>query len=152
MTLPTLPQAFVDTTMPAPRSGATTHVCTTAAAQFTTALSNAVLGDIIELTAGNTFRLTTGEFVLANKTPAARAGNPDNSEWIVIRSSAHASLPPQGTRVTAANASQMPKIVADGGVYSAFNTVAGAHHYRFVGIEITNPASTDDAYLDQIWE
>ena len=41
----------------------------------------------------------------------------------------------------------MPKIVADGGVYSALNTVAGANHYRFVGIEITNPASTDDAYL-----
>ena len=43
MTLPTLPQAFVDTTMPAPRSGATTHVCTNAL-EFTTALTSAVLG------------------------------------------------------------------------------------------------------------
>jgi hypothetical protein len=53
MARPTLPQALVNTDMPAPWSGATTHVCMTTA-EFSTALINAVLGDIIELTAGNT--------------------------------------------------------------------------------------------------
>ena len=142
MTLPTPPQAFVDVAMPT-QTG-TTHVCTgaTRSAQFVAALSSAVLGDIIELEAGAIFRLTTQTFTLANKTPAAHAGNPDNSEWIVIRSSAHASLPPEGTRVTSADASNMPKLVADADVYSCLITSPGAHHYRFVGIEMTNPANT----------
>ena len=142
MELPTLPQAFVDVAMPAPRAGATTHSCTTAA-EFVTALANAVLGDIIELEAGATFRLTTQTFTLANKTPAAHSGNPDNSEWIVIRSSLHASLPPEGTRVTSADAANMAKLVADADVYSCLITSPGAHHYRFVGLEMTNPATTN---------
>ena len=55
-----LPRSYVDSRY-ANQTG-TTHVCTTAA-EFTTALANCVVGDIIELTAGNTF---TGSFTLRN--------------------------------------------------------------------------------------
>ncbi len=54
-----LPTSYVDTTYSLP-TGGTTHVCTTAA-EFTTALANCASGDVIQLTAGNTF---TGSFTL----------------------------------------------------------------------------------------
>ena len=76
------------------------------------------------LQAGATF---TGNFRLPNKS---------GSDWIVIRSSAaDADLPPAGTRVTPAKSEIMPKLISrnsDPAVY----TDAGAHHYRFIGVEI----------------
>jgi hypothetical protein len=50
------------------------------------------------LQAGSTF---TDNFVLPAKT---------GTEWIYVRSSAHASLPPPNTRVNPSHASLMPKI------------------------------------------
>ena len=97
-------------------------MCTTSA-ELTTALSNAELGDIIELQAGTTF---AGPFTLPNKT----TGN----GWIVIRSSAYASLPEQ-TRVSLSQASLMAKITAPNSD-NAITTDAAAHHFRFIGIEI----------------
>src|SRR5206468_2717469 len=47
--------------------------------------------------------------------------------------------PPDGARVTPANANLMPKIVSPAGL-PAIKTGTGAHHYRFVGIEV-KPAS-----------
>jgi hypothetical protein len=55
--------------------------------------------------------------------------------FITIQSSALAELPGEGARVTAADARLMPKIVSPGGNQPALKTDAGAHHYRFVGIE-----------------
>lgn len=124
-TLPTLPQSEVDTTYSLPTG--TTHVCTTGA-QFATALTNAALNDVIELQAGNTF---TGPFTLPNKT--------SGSGWIYIVSSALASLPASGTRVTASDASNMPEITASSG-NSVFTTANTAHHLRLVGLHI-HPAS-----------
>src|SRR6267378_7524586 len=95
-TLPTLPQAFIDTTY-SPPSGNT--IVVNAGGNLQTAINNAVPGDTIVLQAGATF---TGPFTLPNKV---------GSGWIYIQSSAYASLPPPGSRVSIADATNMPKIV-----------------------------------------
>ncbi len=122
-TLPELPRVFMNTTY-SPPTGNTITV--NAGGNFQTALNNAQLGDTIVLQAGATF---TGPFTLPNKT--------SGSGWIYIRSSAYASLPPPGSRVSPFHAPNMPKIViaAVSGA-AAIQTVANSHHFRFVGIEI----------------
>jgi hypothetical protein len=117
---PTLPQTFIDTTY-SPPSGNVVSV--NAGGNFQAALDGAVVGDTIVLQAGATF---TGPFTLPNKT----AG----SGWIYIRSSAYASLPAPGTRVSPSDAANMPKIAGGAGTF-AITTASNAHHYRFVGIE-----------------
>jgi hypothetical protein len=88
-----------------------------------TALNVARAGDVVVLEAGATYE---GPFTL----PAKPAGG-----WIVIRTSApDGELPGPGERVTPAHAHLMPKLVAsDGAVITA---APGAHHYRFIGIEV----------------
>ena len=121
-TLPALPFIFLDTTY-APPSGQT--IAVPANGNFQAALDAAQPGDVIQLQAGATF---TGPFILPNKQGAG---------WIYIQSSALGSLPPPGTRVSPAQASLMPRIQSGNIFYPAIVTAAGAHHYRFVGIEIT---------------
>jgi hypothetical protein len=65
------------------------------------ALDKARLGDTIVLQAGAMFR---GPFKLPNQT----AG----TGWIYVVSSHLANLPPPGTRVSPANATNMPRIPA----------------------------------------
>ena len=126
--LPTLPQAEVDTTYSLPTG--TTHNCSTSA-EFSTALSNAALNDVIVLTAGNTF---TGPFTYPNKT----SGN----GWIYIISSALASLPAAGTRVAPADSSNMPKIVVTAASAApALSCAISSHHLRIVGVEFKPTAS-----------
>jgi len=75
----------------------------------------------------------TGNFTLPNKTTG--------TGWITIRSSAADSdLPPQGTRITPAHSSLMPKLVSSSSAY-ALSTTNGAHHYRFIGVEFTIASS-----------
>src|SRR2546423_990537 len=120
--LPALPQTTVDTSYPL-SSGVTTFVA--AGGNLQTALNNAQPGDTILLEAGATF---SGSFTLPLKS-----GN----GWIVIRTSApDSSLPPEGTRMTPAYASVLPKVVASGSP-AALQTAPGAHNYRLVGIEFT---------------
>src|SRR5437016_4191159 len=119
--LPTLPQAFIDTTY-SPPSGNT--IVVNAGGNLQTAINNAVPGDTIVLQAGATF---TGPFTLPNKV---------GSGWIYIRSSAYAGLPPPGSRVSIADATNMPKIVGTAAGGTAIQTNPQAHNYRFVGIEI----------------
>jgi Carbohydrate binding module (family 6) len=120
-----LPRVFLDTTY-APPSG--NVITVNAGGDFQAALDAAQPGDIIQLQAGSTF---TGNFVLPYKS---------GTGWIYIRSSAHASLPAPGTRVTPAEASFMPKLVTNNAV-PVLTTATAAHHYRFVGIEIASSAS-----------
>jgi hypothetical protein len=120
-----LPRVFLDTTY-APPSGNLIPV--SSGGNFQAALDAAQPGDVIELQAGSTF---TGNFVLPNKS---------GTGWIYIRSSAHASLPAPGTRVTPSQASLMPKVVTNNSA-PAIATASAAHHYRFVGIEIASTAS-----------
>jgi len=123
---PELPRARVDTTLSIPSSAPIRSV--KAGQDFKAALAAAQPGDVIELEAGATFY---GSFTLPMKS---------GSDWIYIRSSAHASLPPAGQRVTPAHASLMPKIVTQKAVPS-ITAASGAHHYRFIGIEIATESA-----------
>jgi hypothetical protein len=116
---PELPRQYVDTTPAAP-SGRTIPV--PAGADFQAALDAAKPGDVIVLESGATF---TGPFTLPNK---------QGSGWITIRSNTSESSLPAGVRVTPSHAPGMPKLRAGHG--SVLTTEPGAHHYRFVKIEI----------------
>jgi hypothetical protein len=121
------PQVFLDITHAPPTTGSVIGV--NAGGDLQAALNQANPGDIIEVEAGATF---TGNFTLPAKT---------DTGWIYIRSSAIASLPPSGTRVTPAQAGLMPRIVSPS-MHPAISADLGAHHYRFVGVEITTTSSS----------
>lgn len=118
--LPELPRSYLDTTYVRP-SGRT--IAVQAGGDFQAALNRARPGDEITLEAGVTF---VGPFTLPSKA---------GSGWITIRTSApESSLPPPGTRVHPSFADSMPKLAAASG--SVITAAPGAHHYRFIGIEI----------------
>jgi hypothetical protein len=127
--LPILPQEYLDTTYSQP-SGAT--IVVNGGGDLQAAINNASPGDTIVLEAGASF---VGPFTLPQKT---------GSDWIYIQSSAMSSLPPPGTRVSPADANNMPKIISPGNS-TAIQTAARAHHYRFVGIEF-RPAAGQFVY------
>jgi hypothetical protein len=92
------------------------------------AINSAQPGDTIELAAGATF---IGPFTLPNK-----GGSGTDADWITIRTSApDSSLPPAGQRISPSYTFVLPKIVSPGSGQSALYTAAGAHHYKFIGIE-----------------
>jgi len=122
---PELPRVYVDTTMP------TTTAAVTACGSgcdLQGVINAANLGDVIELQAGATY---SGKIQLPNKT--------NGTGWIIIRSSAWQSLPPPGTRVGPQQVPLMAKITTDplSSYEPAIVTQQGAHHYRFIGIEVT---------------
>lgn len=89
------------------------------------------LGDTIVLAAGSKY---VGNFTLpAKPTQEMPSGR---SPWITIRTSALDQLPPLGHRITPEDAQSMPKIVTKNNV-AALNSEFQAHHFHFVGIEIT---------------
>src|SRR5881409_4170360 len=119
---PELPRVFLDTTL-VPPTGTTITVAS--GGDLQAALNAAQPGDVITLQAGATFQ---GPFTLPNKAGAG---------WITVRTSApDSSLPAPGTRATPAHAAVMPKVVVAGNVGGAIRTAAGAHHFRFVGLEV----------------
>jgi Right handed beta helix region len=129
-TLPVPPKTF-DTAYAAP-PGATLTVA--AGGDLRAALAKAQLGDTIVLEAGATW---TGPIKLPNKT--------GGSGWIYVVSSRLSSLPAPGTRVSPANAANMPKIVAPN-TLSAVVTEANSHHFRFVGIEFATVPGSKQIY------
>jgi len=122
---PEPPREFVDTTI-MPSTGRTLTV--NAGGDFQKALNEAQLGDVIVLEAGSSF---SGPFFLPDKK--------SGTGWITIRSSAvDKSFPAPGTRVSQAQAPLMALLTsrrADGVVFAE----KGAHHYRFIGIEVRPP-------------
>ena len=116
---PELPRSFLDTSYIAP-TGQT--IAVNAGGDLQSALNQAQPGDLILLQAGATF---TGNFVLPNK---------NGTGWITVRTSTSDANLPQGTRVTPASASSMPKIISPNSE-PAVQTAGGAHNFRFVGIE-----------------
>jgi hypothetical protein len=130
---PEPPRAVLDTT-PVPPTGATIAVA--AGEDLQAALDAARPGDVITVQAGATF---TGPFTLPSKTGGG---------WITVRTSApDDALPPAGTRVSPSHAAVMPTLTAAPGAGAALRTAPGAHHFRFVGIEI-RPVSTVWALVD----
>ena len=107
------------------------------------ALDKARPGDVIVLQAGAVY---TGPFTLPAKP---------GTGWVTLLSSAAASLPATGRRVSPADAGAMPKLEA--GSQSVIATAAGAHHYRFIGLEIRpGPPATRSVHkalgwLQQMW-
>jgi hypothetical protein len=126
---PERPRVFLDTTYVAP-AGRQTSVA--AGGDLQGALNSAQPGDTIILQAGATY---TGNFTLPVKSGTA---------WIYVQSSALSSLPAAGTRVGPAQASLMPKIVSPN-TAPAISTAAGAHSFRFVGVEITTTLASTSA-------
>jgi hypothetical protein len=98
-------------------------------AELQTAVDAAVPGDRIIVQAGTTM---PGTLHLRKKT-----GN----GWITIQSSALASLPPAGSRVSPAYAQYMPKIVATMG-NTALLAEPGSHNYQVIGLEFASAANT----------
>ena len=118
---PEPPRVYLDTTYTPPKGR---PIEVKAGGDFQAALDRAKPGDVITLEAGATF---TGNFTLPNKSGSA---------WIVIRSSTpDSNLPPPGTRITPSYSKVMTKIVSPNSE-PAIKASSGAHHYRFVGLEI----------------
>jgi glycosyltransferase involved in cell wall biosynthesis len=109
---------------PERHTGRTIHVG--AGGNLQEALDNARPGDRITLDAKAVYE---GPFRL--RSP----GNVTSAQWIVVASAAEAQLPRRGTRVTPSHSALMPKLIASSG--SVIEAMPGAHHYRFVGVEIT---------------
>ncbi len=119
---PERPRVYLDTTY-VPPTGRTIAVA--AGGDVQAALNAAKPGDVITLEAGAIFR---GPFTLPNKT---------GSGWIIVRTSApDSSLPSPGMRVNPSYATVMPKVVVGSGMGGAIRTAPGAHHFRFIGVEV----------------
>lgn len=114
------PRSFVDTAFPVLK-GRTIHVPRDGDLQK--ALNEAKSGDLITLEPRATYR---GPFRLPSKA---------GSDWIVISTaSPKSALPSEGRRVDPSYGAAMPKLVASSG--AVVEADRGAHHYRFVGLEI----------------
>jgi hypothetical protein len=121
-TFPALPRVYLDTTY-TPPTGRT--IAVPAGGDFQAALNAAAPGDVITLQAGATF---LGPFTLPTKP---------GSGWIIVRTSApDSSLPLPGRRISPASTAVMPKIVVGASMGGAVRTASGAHHFRFIGVEV----------------
>jgi hypothetical protein len=123
---PEPPRVLVDAT-PVASTGKTVHAAT--AREFQAALDAAQLGDTITLSPDVTYK---GPFTLPLKS---------GTGWITVQTTKLDRLPPAGTRVTPADARAMPKVITTS-PDAALRTAAGAHHYRFRGIEFAAPMTT----------
>ncbi len=117
---PELPRIYLST--PYPATGGTIRTVA-AGGDLQAALNLAQPGDTIVLQAGAVF---VGNFQLPART---------GSDWIIIRTSNTDGIAPEGTRVSPSEVAAMAKIVTPNAA-PAIATVAGAHHYRLVGLEI----------------
>ncbi len=128
---PAPPRVFLDTSYTAP-SGRT--IGGRAGGDLQAALNAAQPGDVVALEPGAIFR---GNFSLPKKP---------GSGWIIVRSGApDQALPNPGIRVTLPVAAAMPKILSPN-QNPAVYTEAGAHHYRFIGIEFSTVPGVKDIY------
>ncbi len=125
-TLPELPREYVDTAV-VQSTGKVLHV--PAGGDLQAALHRAQPGDVITLAPGATYR---GPFAAPKK-----AGD----LWITVRTGApDSALGPAGRRISPAQSQLMPKLIAGSG--SVLALAPGAHHYRFIGLEISPAPGT----------
>jgi hypothetical protein len=121
---PEAPRSAVDL----PPSDGGRVVTVEAGGDLQAALDAARPGDTLALPAGAVFR---GPFDLPR---------PSGNGWITVRSAAIDRLPPPGTRVTPEDAAAMPVLEATEG--TVLRAGAGAHHVRFVGLELRPAAGS----------
>jgi hypothetical protein len=136
-----LPRTYLSTSYPAPTG---TSRAVRQGDDLQAVINAAQPGDTIVIDAAATFK-TDGGFVLPAKT-CTKTRQTDC--YITIRTSAIASLPPEGQRVTRAHAQYMPNIVTTS-TSPAFRTSGAAHHYRLVGLEVTADSSV--LYNNSVW-
>ena len=126
---PEPPREYVETAL-VPSSGHTIRVRD--GDDLQDAIDGAQLGDTIVVEAGATFK---GPFTLPKKT---------GTGWLTIRTSTpDKQFPPPGTRVAPSHAPLMPKFISWKGE-GVVLAERGAHHYRFIGIEL---APSEGSYL-----
>jgi hypothetical protein len=133
----------------APNTSAYTTVTVNAGGDLQTAINNASCnpnGTIISLAAGATFNTGRGSPNYANGPYDLPAKKCAAGQWIIIQSSALASLPPSGTRVDPTMTANMPNIQSVAGL-PAIVVNQFANHYRFIGIQFSIPANTDTVSL-----
>ncbi len=94
------------------------------------ALDSSNCGDQIVVQAGASF---SGNFFLRYKGPCSGT----DADYITITTSNLAGLPVAGTRITNQFGSTMARLIANSSL-PALEAEANAHHYRLIGIEITN--------------
>src|ERR1700751_699027 len=142
-----LPRVYVKSNLAdTPAPGKT--VVVKSSSELTSALDKAVCGDTIQLQAGATF---VGMFKIPVKSC-------DDQHWIIVRTSApDQDLPAEGVRITpcyagvaslpgrpefagSAPKNVMAKVVFNDHGSGPFGFLAGANHYRFIGLEITRDA------------
>lgn len=129
-----LPRYYVNTDLPAV-TGRTITV--NAGSDLQAALDTAQPGDQVILAAGATF---VGNFELKPK------GGMSGTQWIVVRSSG--TLPTPGTRVSPADAAQMPKVLTPD-ANPAIRTAPAAQGWRLIGLEVSSTTSYQVNHLVQ---
>ena len=113
------------------RAAATQTFNVATSEDFQSALDAAKRGDVIQVQAGASL---VGNFILPNKTGKQKKGA---SDWVTVRTSASDDeLPPEGTRITPSYSNAMAKLVSPNNE-PVVRGEAGAHHFRFIGIEFT---------------
>src|SRR5262249_15475528 len=123
---------FVDTALPA-ATGKTVAVA--AGGDLQQAIDAAQPGDVITLAAGASYK---GPFTLPNKP---------GSGYIVVRTDTPgASFPAPGTRAGPADAPKRATPFAPNSL-PAIRTSAGAHHFRFVGVEVAPVDASATIYV-----
>jgi hypothetical protein len=130
---PELPRISIDTTYPKTTGKVTTLKN---GDDLQAAIDAASPGDEIDLAAGAQF----GAITLPKKS---------GDGWIVIRTATKDTDLPQGKRVVPADAPKLAKIVAST-TGPAIQANDGAHHYRFVGLEVTSAAGVSVYQMIQL--
>jgi hypothetical protein len=112
------------------RGGAGRTINVPAGGDVQAALNGARPGDTVVLQAGAIYNGTVN---LPGKS---------GDSFITVTTSALTSLPQEGNRISPSDSRYLPRLVATTG-QAAIVAAAGAHNYRFVGIEITpEPTAT----------
>jgi cellulose synthase/poly-beta-1,6-N-acetylglucosamine synthase-like glycosyltransferase len=121
---PEAPRESVDASIPR----TTRRVQVPKGADLQHALDQAQPGDLLELESGATYH---GRFRLHPKP---------GDGWIVVTSAPARGLPGPGQRVSPAHAPKMARLRGSSG--SVITAAPGAHHYRFVGLDIAPSEAT----------
>lgn len=110
------------------------------------ALDSAKCGDTITLQAGAIYSPPPGQRI---ELPYKGSCTGTDADYITITTSNPGGIPPEGVRLNPTlHASAMPKIVATSD-QPAINAQPLAHHYKFVGVEITSNGSSSIGIL--VW-